>query len=716
MSDWKREMLPLVPGACLVPCGPDKAPLEKAWQQKGYTAQEIAKMGDRVKAVGINTAKAMYVCVDLDGVDAFDFCQERGLPLPDTWVIGRSNDDTRMKRIYSVTEEAKKRLPLDNGKWKKGNLEVFWRSQQFIAMGEHPSGGSYTWDGSPKLVAPLPEEWLCFLPHRKEQTALSRSVREIDLKGLLTKTNSALVDSGVGGEGERNNNLFSLAADAYSAEDEAKRRQSIDVRVVGTAQSLIEAALMRTDRHDFTDHEVQSVLRSAREGRTLSPGFEDRWAYNVRGSQREQLFRGSKPSTGRDIPKMQALSLEFPDQHDDKGKKMQLDSGMLSTMLSQFLPGRLAYNELGYKVELDGESLRDADRIALLCALQNRGYKLSDQMLSEALLAASMVNQYHPVRDYLTKLLNDPTIGTVELDLVAWRFLGAEGSLHGEQLKRTLIGAVARAMQPGCKMDYICVLHGEQGLGKTTFWQLLFGPWFKVFNAELGDKDSYIALHDSWGIELGEIDGITSVKQSAKLKNFATTQTDVFRPPYGRVTEKFERPSILVGSCNRDDFLNDSTGERRYWVVPMSKRIDHDELIRARDAIWRTAALMWKQGELPCLPPELEAESAENNKAYSYESPIAAPLKQHLELHYKRGYCSKSKLKQEVAEWDLAPASMLDKHIKATMEGLGWKDARKHGKPRFWLTSVMTTADLTVADYDVLSREVLISKVGKPGW
>ena len=709
-------MLPQVPGACLVPCGPDKAPLEKSWQQKGYTAQEIAKMGDRVKAVGINTAKAMYVCIDLDGVDAFDFCQERGLPLPDTWVIGRSNDDTRMKRVYSVTEETKKRLPLDNGKWKKGNLEVFWRSQQFIAMGEHPSGGSYTWDGSPEGVAPLPEEWLEFLPHRKEQTSASRTVREIDLKSLLTKEHEALVDNGLGGEGDRNNKLFSLAADAFSAEDEAKRRQSIDVRVVGTAQGLIETALARTPKHNFSNTEIQATLRSAREGRSLVVGFEDRWAYNVRGSQRAQLFKSPSSGNVRDIPKMQALSLEFPDQHDEKGKKMQLDSGMLSTMLTQFLPGRLAYNELGYKVELDGEPMRDADRIALLCALQNRGYKLSDQMLSEALLASSMVNQYHPVRDYLAKVLNDPTIGTVELDLMAWEFLGAEGTLAGEQLKRTLIGAVARAMQPGCKMDYICVLQGEQGLGKTTFWQLLFGPWFKVFNAELGDKDSYIGLHDSWGIELGEIDGITSVKQSAKLKNFATTQTDVLRPPYGRVTERFDRPSILVGSCNRDDFLNDSTGERRYWVIPMTKMIDRDELLRFRDAIWRTAALMWKRGELPCLSPDLEAESAENNKGYSQESPIAAPLRKHLEQNYKRGYCTKSKLKQEVAEWDLVPPTMLDKHIKSTIESIGWQEARKTGRPRFWLISSMTLADLTAADYDVLNRDVLVSNAGRPVW
>ena len=545
-------MLLQMPGECLVPCGPDKAPLEKAWQQKGYTAQQIAEMGDKVRSVGINTAKAKYVCIDLDGTDAFDFCQEHRLPLLPTWVIGRSNDSTRQKHIYYVSDEQSARLPIDAGKWKKGNLEVFWRSQQFIAAGEHPSGAYYTWDGTPKSVAQLPEAWIEFLPRRRDLAAVTQVVREIDLQSLLTREHSKLVDGGCGGKGGRNDNLFKLAADAYAAEDEALRRQSVDVRIISTADELIQTALAKTDRTGFTRSEIDATLRSAREGRQVTAGFEDRWAFNVQSHRRNSISRaGVAPATGRVLTKMEGIAELLPDQHDPKGRKMQLDSGALSALLVNYLGDRLAFNQLGYKVELDGEPLRDVNRVELLCMIQNRGYKLSDQMLSEALIAGASRHAYHPVQNYLTGLLEDHSIGTVECDMLAWEFLGAEGTLYGEMLKRCLIGAVQRAMDPGCKMDYICVLHGGQGLGKTTFWNLLFGDWFKVFCAELGDKDSYIGLHDSWGIELGEIDGITSVKQSAKLKNFATTQTDIFRPPFGRVTEKFKRPSIGSFQCAR---------------------------------------------------------------------------------------------------------------------------------------------------------------------
>lgn len=685
MNAWKETMLPQIRVACLVPCGPDKAPLEKAWQQKGYSAKEIASMGDRVRAVGINTAKANLVCIDLDGPDAFDFIDAKGLPLPPTWVIGRSNDANRMKRVYRVTDEQRERLPQDAGKWKKGTLEVFWRSQQFIVMGDHPSGGHYTWDGSPATIADLPEEWIGFLPRRKALDMPETRIREIDLQRLLTKSHSALVDSGLGGDGNRNNSLFELAADAYAAEDEARRRVTYDLRVIGTAEDLINEALSRTDLTGFTKTEIEQTLRSARDGRTLAHGFEDRWAWNV-GKTKSALVQPG----GLSECKYTAIAELLPDGFNEKQQKVTLDAGALAIYLEQYLGDRLRYNELGYKIELDGEPLADIKRLRLLCGIQNRGYRLSDATLMEALQAAADKNAYHPVRQYLARLKADPSIGAVDTCALAYELLGVEGILYNVMLERCLLGAVWRAMQPGCKMDYICVLQGKQGLGKTTFWQIMFGDWFKVFNSELGDKDSYMALHDSWGIELGEIDGITSVKQSAKLKNFASTQVDCFRPPYGRVTERFQRPSILVGSCNRDDFLRDTTGERRYWVIPIEERLNHDKVCRMRDSVWKSILELYEHGDKPCLPEELEELNDQNNRLYTEESILLKPLKDYLQ---GRIACSKVKLKAAMAELDLVVPTRLDKEIKSALVSLGWSEHRHRGAPRYWGLDEMRGTD-----------------------
>lgn len=678
-------MLPLIKVACLVPCGADKAPLEKSWQQKGYTAAQIQEMGERVRAVGINTAKANLVCIDLDGADAFDFIEQRDLPLPETWVIGRTTDPNRMKRVYRVSAAQIERLPQDAGKWKKGSLEVFWRSQQFIVMGEHPSGGMYTWDGGPDKIADLPEEWLDFLPRRKSIDIPLPDVREIDLQNLLTREHQSLVDSGLP-VGDRNNSLFKLAADAYAASDEARRRVTADIRVIGTAEDLITEALDRTDCTGLSRSEIEATLRSAREGRSLTRGFEDRWAYNV-GRSRQVM-----PPVGRGgayaVPECRfaAIAQLLPDGYTERGAKTPLDAGGLSLMLEQFLAERLRYNELGYMVELDDSPLLDIERLRLLCGIQNRGYRISDQVLMEALQAAAHKNAYHPVRQYLAGLDADPTIGLVDTAFLATELIGTEDMLYNVMLERCLLGAVWRAMEPGCKMDYVCVLHGAQGWGKTTFWQILFGDWFKIFNAELGDKDSYMALHDSWGIELGEIDGITSKKESAKLKNFASTPVDCFRPPYGRVTERFKRPSILVGSCNRDDFLNDITGERRYWVIPVpdGNVLDRDKLCRMRDSIWKSIMRLYRRGEMPYLPDGLAKENEENNILFSRESILVPKLEMFLKGKVIE---SKEKVREYTAGLDLVVPTMLDKEIMAAMVQIGWRNHKFRGLPRVWLNS-----------------------------
>lgn len=698
-------MLPQIKVSCLVPCGADKAPLEKAWQQKGYSAAEITAMGDRVRAVGINTAKANLVCIDLDGPDAFDFIEQRQLPLPQTWVIGRTTDPDRMKRVYKVTPEQMARLPQDAGKWKKGTLEVFWRSQQFIVVGEHPSGGMYTWDGTPADIAQLPEEWVEFLPRRKSIDIPMVDVREIDLQRLLTRENSLLVDSGLP-MGDRNNGLFRLASDAYAAEDEARRRVSSDIRIIGTADDLIDEVLRRTDTTGLSRSEIDATLRSAKEGRTLTRGFEDRWAFAV-GKSRPRL--GAVGAVGAACGnKFDAIAQLLPDGFNDRGQKTSLDAGSLGLMLEQFLGDRLKYNQLGYMVELDGQPLLDIQRISLMCSIQNRGYKISDQMLGEALQAASFRNTYHPVRQYLSQIDEDPAVCVVDTMSLAYELMGLEDMLYNVMLERCLLGAVWRAMEPGCKMDYVCVLHGAQGWGKTTFWQILFGDWFKVFNAELGDKDSYMSLHDSWGIELGEIDGITSKKESAKLKNFASTSIDCFRPPYGRVTERFKRPSILVGSCNRDDFLSDTTGERRYWVIPVpaNRRLDRDKLCRMRDAIWKSVLQLYKRGEMPCLPPGLETENETNNMSFSYESILVSPLERYLE---GKVLASKVKVREYVADLDLVPPTVIDKEIMSAMRNIGWINHKFRGQPRIWVKSdVPITIDLrdqaSLIDHTVRGR------------
>lgn len=669
--NWKNALLPLIPGACLIPCNDNKRPIEAKWQKTGYTVEQVLALGDVVKAVGVNTGKTDWVCIDIDGPVGLKTVQDAGLPLPETWTIYRENAPDRMKRIYRVD---KTKMPQDKGKWKKGELEVFWYSQQFVACGIHPSGAYYQWDGSPAEIAELPQEWVDFLPRRAPAPALEQLI-EVDLQSLLTKEHSMMVDSGLGGEGGRNDALFALAADAYAIEEEARRRAIGNIRVIGTADDLISEALRRTDLTGFPQSEIETCLSSAR-GNQLTQGFESKWAYQISRKHEVVVREERKKAVAKTCKWTSTAQLLPPGWAGKNGDaKTKLDTGSAGALFEHFLGDRLTYNLMGYEVEIDGQQLSNIERIRFLGAVQNMGYNITDETLCNALMAAALPNSFHPVKQYLEGLDCEP-IDTLSL---ASELLGVDDMLSNVMLQRFLVGAVNRIMEPGCKMDYSCVLHGNQGVGKSEFWKHLFGrDFYQSFNSDVEGKDKYLALHASWGIEVAEFDNMTA-RSSASLKNFITTASDLLRPPYGRRVELLHRPSVFAGTCNTDDFLRDSTGERRYWVISVQNRIDRDRVKRLRDRVWFSLFQDYRNGVRPYLPHEIETESAQRNQEFEQTSPLRDACWEEVRQGSLK-YISKTALRERLLGRGLVPLGTLDAHIKRSMSSLGYRVLRPWGK------------------------------------
>lgn len=71
--------------------------------------------------------------------------------------------------------------------------------------------------------------------------------------------------------------------------------------------------------------------------------------------------------------------------------------------------------------------------------------------------------------------------------------------------EKFLISAVARVLEPGCKVDHILVLEGSQGTGKSTAVRIPAGDWFTDQLAEMGSKDAAMQVRGSGIIELSEL-------------------------------------------------------------------------------------------------------------------------------------------------------------------------------------------------------------------
>jgi predicted P-loop ATPase len=223
-----------------------------------------------------------------------------------------------------------------------------------------------------------------------------------------------------------------------------------------------------------------------------------------------------------------------------------------------------------------------------------------------ALTLCSRDDSYHPVREYLLGLTPEPSIDAIGEMATT---LGQVG--FGRELVRMwAIGCVARVMSPGCQLDTVLILVSEkQGVGKSTFFRTLAGPeWFSDTMMDIESKDSLIQLGSTWIYEWGELASISG-KRSEMIKQFATTAVDKFRMPYARFDEWHPRSMVFVGTTNHKDFLNDSTGERRWWPIEVG-RINLDRVRALRDLFWAEAVEAYQLKERYWIDPGTTEEIA----------------------------------------------------------------------------------------------------------
>lgn len=136
--------------------------------------------------------------------------------------------------------------------------------------------------------------------------------------------------------------------------------------------------------------------------------------------------------------------------------------------------------------------------------------------------------------------------------------------------------------------EFVLVLQGRQGTGKTRFFQHLCPQnyWGEGETVDPRDKDTLIRITSKWIVEIGEI-GSTMKKDVDILKAFLTRGTDDCRPPYGKKSMEYPRKTVFVATVNETEFLLDTTGNRRWAVIPLDPalRIDYASQIKTFDTM-----------------------------------------------------------------------------------------------------------------------------------
>lgn len=219
--------------------------------------------------------------------------------------------------------------------------------------------------------------------------------------------------------------------------------------------------------------------------------------------------------------------------------------------------------------------------------------------INDALAILKNRNSINVAREYFENLKWD---GINRLDTLLIDYLGAEDNEYTRQTTRkALTAVVARAVtERPVKFDNMIILTGKQGLGKSTLLNKLAGEWFTDNIVDFNSKDTLLLLQNCIIVEVPELQGFNK-SDSNRLKQFLGQKTDKYRAPYERREEEHPRHCVFFGTTNDDEFLRDSTGNRRYWPIQVgvkkaTKNVFNDLEIE-RDQIWAEAVTRFRLGE-----------------------------------------------------------------------------------------------------------------------
>nr|WP_303190617.1 VapE domain-containing protein [uncultured Blautia sp.] len=346
--------------------------------------------------------------------------------------------------------------------------------------------------------------------------------------------------------------------------------------------------------------------------------------------------------------------------------------------LNEFAQQPYLYGSVPWENENNCRAWSSHDDSALFSLIQADYGLKSRQDFADALKNVSMRNKFHPVRELLDSLTWD---GKEHIRSLLPEYLGAEDSDYTYQVMRLwMLGAVSRVYKPGSKFDYTIILQGSQGIGKSTFLKLmaLDDSWFNDSLDSLDSDKAVQSLTGSWIIELAELKSLARTAGGVEsVKRFLTATQDKYRIPYERRADTFYRQCVFAGTTNKDDFLQDETGNRRFLIIHTgvtkpSKSLFIPEAMDDIKQAWAEAVHIWKNEDPQLILPEACIQQAKELQ----EANMADDGKRGIILDYLEGktqVCARE-IWFEALEESISPKSYQTSEINSIIAKVsGWQ-------------------------------------------
>lgn len=570
-----RDKVPLTRNGCK-DATTDAAQI-KAWWQK-YPNANIGL------ATGSVSQNVFVIDLDIDedrGIDGYhsleDWQREHG-DFPETWtaITGRGG----YHLYYRGNGKIKNRAGIIDGVDIRGNGGYVVAPPSI-----HKNGNRYEWEYSPDEfeIAKADNNVEYFLSHDDQ------------------KQGTAFTMPNIVAAGQRNQMLFRFACmmQAKGASD-----QSVFAATMAENESSCSPPL--------TEQEVRIIVSSATKYDKGKPIHIDSEGVATRENKDDVI--------GNPEWVLNFLDCNHDKDGNIKSVKQFVHNFEIVMDKDDRFAGKIRFNEFAQQLYLCGNvpwekedncrAWSSHDDSALFSLIQADYGLKSRQDFADALKNVSMRNKFHPVRELLDSLTWD---GKEHIRSLLPEYLGAEDSDYTYQVMRLwMLGAVSRVYKPGSKFDYTIILQGSQGIGKSTFLKQLAmdDSWFNDSLDSLDSDKAVQSLTGSWIIELAELKSLARTAGGVEsVKRFLTATQDKYRIPYERRADTFYRQCVFAGTTNKDDFLQDETGNRRFLIVQTgvkkpSKSLFVPEIMDTIKQVWAEVVNIWKNEKPQLLLPE----------------------------------------------------------------------------------------------------------------
>ena len=236
----------------------------------------------------------------------------------------------------------------------------------------------------------------------------------------------------------------------------------------------------------------------------------------------------------------------------------------------------------------DWRTFSDPDYARLRITLERAGFKpIGRELMRDAVMLVADETPFDSAILWLEGLAWD---GQPRVEGFLCNYFGAADTPYTRAVSLYLWTAMAgRVMQPGVKADMVPILVGEQGAAKSSSVAAMVPSHEFFTEISFNERDDDLArkMRGRLVAEIGELRGLHT-RELESIKAFITRTHENWVPKYREFATQFPRRLVFIGTTNKEEFLADETGNRR-WLPVRTTLADIKAVVRDRDQLWAEA-------------------------------------------------------------------------------------------------------------------------------